>query len=101
MTRFTLVLLRRPAEAPEFSEVELDSLQEQHLAHLKAMHDSGAMVTAGPFRNQPDESFRGMCLYRTALEETRALAEADPSVKAGRMSVDVFDWLVPEGELQA
>ena len=55
---------------------------------------------AGPFRDQPDETLRGLCLYRTGLEETRALAAEDPSVRAGRMSADVLTWLVPEGELR-
>ena len=30
---FTLVLLRRPSDAPEMSDVELDALQARHLAY--------------------------------------------------------------------
>jgi hypothetical protein len=36
---------------------------------------------------------------RTDLEETRRLAELDPSVRAGRMRVEVLSWYVPEGDL--
>ena len=49
MARFTLVLLRRPAEAPSLPEEELETLQEQHLAHLEAMRERGALLLARPF----------------------------------------------------
>jgi uncharacterized protein len=96
---YSLVLLRRGPKAAELSEEELDRLQEAHLAHLQEMRERGAMVAAGPFREQEDESFRGLCLYVVGLEETRKLAESDPSVRAGRMEIDVMTWLTPKGEL--
>jgi uncharacterized protein len=96
---YSLVLLRRGPRAAEFSDEELDRLQEAHLAHLQAMRERGAMVAAGPFREQEDETFRGLCLYIVGLEETRQLARSDPSVQAGRMAVDVMTWLAPKGEL--
>jgi uncharacterized protein YciI len=94
---YTFVLLRRPDDAPDFPEEELDQLQEQHLAHLDAMRARGVLLAAGPFGDQPDESWRGLCLYRTSIEETRALAEQDPSVRAGRLAVDVFTWCTKKG----
>jgi uncharacterized protein YciI len=97
---YSLVLLRRGPRALEFSEAELERLQAQHLAHLDAMRKGGVLLVAGPFRDQPDETFRGLCLYRTDLEETRRLAEKDPSVQAGRMSVDVMTWLTKKGEVE-
>jgi uncharacterized protein YciI len=88
----TLVLLRRPADAPEYPEAELERLQAAHLAHLAAMHERGAMVAAGPFDDRTDESLRGLCLYTTDIEETRALAAQDPAIVAGRIVADVFSW---------
>ena len=96
---YGFVLLRRGPRASEFSEEELDRLQEQHLAHLAAMHEQGHMLLAGPFSDQADESLRGFCLYKTGLEETRRLAESDPSVQAGRMAVDVMTWWTGLGAL--
>jgi uncharacterized protein len=96
---YTLVLLRRGPRALEFSDVELEELQAQHLAHLDAMRARRVLLVAGPFDEQPDETFRGLALYRTDLEETRRLAEQDPSVRAGRMAVDVMTWLTRKGEL--
>ena len=97
--RYSLVLLRRGPRALEFSEEELDRLQAAHLAHLDAMRERGALLSAGPFRDQEDETFRGICIYRTGLEETRELANSDPSVQAGRMRVEVVTWLTPAGEV--
>jgi len=96
---YGFVLLKRGPRADEFSDDELSRLQEQHLAHLAAMSDLGALVLAGPFSDQPDEAVRGFCLYRTDLEETRRLAESDPSVQAGRMAVDVMTWWTKRGSL--
>jgi uncharacterized protein YciI len=97
--RYTLVLLRRPADAPALPEEEIDALQERHLAHLSAMRERGALLVAGPFSNQPDDALRGMCLYRVGLEEARRLAEEDPAVKAGRLAVDVLTWSTAKGAL--
>jgi uncharacterized protein YciI len=97
--RYTLVLLRRGERAHEYSEEELVTLQERHLAHLRAMTERGAMAVAGPFGDQPDDRLRGMCLYTVGLEEARGLAEADPAVRAGRLAVDVLSWYVPRGEV--
>ena len=97
---YTFVLLKRGPRADEFSDEELDRLQEQHLAHLRAMTEQGHLLIAGPFSDQPDESLRGFCLYGTDLEETRHLAESDPSVQAGRMAVDVMTWWTKRGSLR-
>jgi uncharacterized protein len=96
----TLVLLKRPPDAPDFSEERLDEIQAQHLAHLRQMRERGAMVAAGPFDDQPDESLRGMCLYRTDLEETRRLCQQDPAVRARRLAVDVLTWWFPVGTVR-
>jgi uncharacterized protein YciI len=100
LEKTTLVFLRRPADAPPFSDDELDALQAAHLAYLAAMKEAGHLLVAGPFADSPDESWRGICLYRTGLAETRALAESDPMVRAGRLEVDVFTWLTQRGELR-
>ena len=96
---YSFVLLKRGPRASEFSDEELDRLQEQHLAHLDAMKEQGHLLVAGPFSDQPDETLRGFCLYRTSVEETRRLAESDPSVQAGRMAVDVMGWWTKRGSL--
>ena len=100
LERFSFVLLRRGPRADEFSEEKLDRLQEAHLAHLGAMKERGVMAVAGPFSEQPDETWRGFCLYTVELAEARRLAESDPSVQAGRMAVQVFDWWTKKGTVR-
>ena len=98
---YSLVLLCRGPRAHEYGEEELTRLQAQHLAHLDAMRERGALLVAGPFRDQEDETFRGVCVYRTGLAETRELAWADPSVQAGRMRAEVVTWLTERGALSS
>jgi uncharacterized protein len=98
MESFQLVLLMRPADRKTIPDAEAEEIQKQHIAHLEKMAQSGKMVIAGPFGAQRDPSFRGACLYRVATpEEARALAEADPAVKAGRLRVEVITWYVGKG----
>ena len=99
LEQFAFVLLRRGPRAAEFSDVELEALQAQHLAHLDEMAARGKLVAAGPFSDQPDDSLRGLCFYATSVEEARALAERDPSVRAGRLAVDVMTWWTKKGSV--
>jgi hypothetical protein len=85
-----LCLFRRPPDAPDLPEEELDALQERHVAYQGWLREQGKVEVAGPFSDQPDESWRGLNIYTTSLEEARELAAQDPSVRAGRLAVDVF-----------
>jgi uncharacterized protein len=95
---YTFVLLRRPSDAPNLPETELDRIQEEHLAHLAALGVEG-LLAAGPFLDQADDSLRGVCLFQRPLEEVRRLLEQDPAVRAGRLRPDVFTWMTPKGAL--
>jgi uncharacterized protein len=97
---FTFVLLRRGPRADDYSEEELEELQARHLAFLDEMRERGHLLLAGPFRDQEDETKRGLAVYRTSLEDTlRLIEEGDPSVRAGRMSVEIMTWLTRKGAL--
>jgi hypothetical protein len=99
MDAYTIVLLRRPPTAPQLSEAELDVLQAEHVAFNGRMRQAGHALVNGPFRDQPDQSWRGLGVYRTPVEETRRLLADDPLGRAGRLTYDVFTWLMPEGTL--
>jgi uncharacterized protein YciI len=96
---FAFVLLRSGPNANAFSPAELEHYQAAHLAHLEAMTKAGKLAGAGPFSDQPDESLRGLCIFATSLEETRALMADDPSVRAGRMAPEIMRWLTHRGSL--
>ena len=91
-----VICLLRRAHAPELPEAELDALQERHVAYQQWLRREGKIAAAGPFSDQPHESWRGLTMYTTSLEEARELASQDPSVVAGRLAVDVFTWWTPK-----
>ena len=91
---YTLVLLRRPADAPQMSEAELDALQAQHLAYRAGLRREGPLVVNGPLSEQSDISMRGLSIFACDIDEAKRLTEGDPSVQAGRLSYDVMEWWV-------
>ncbi|MEO8745058.1 MAG: YciI family protein [Candidatus Dormiibacterota bacterium] len=96
---YTVAFLRRPHDAPAMSEEELDALQRRHLAFWARLREAGHVVVNGPFIGQPDESLRGVSIFRTSVEEATRMAEQDPSVQAGRLVLEIFTWLMPPGAL--
>jgi uncharacterized protein YciI len=83
-------LLKGPAWTPGESE-ELKALQKAHMEHIGRMAATGKLVIAGPFEDGGD--LRGMFIFRVeTLEEAKALAEQDPTVKAGRLKLEWHAW---------
>jgi uncharacterized protein len=98
--RHTVVLLTRPADAPDLPRAELDRIQDAHLAAQADLYDQGLLVGVGPFAVADDEPLRGLAVLATDPEHARRLYEADPAVRAGRLAVQVLTWMVPTGSLQ-
>lgn len=96
---YTLVILRWPDDLPSFSEEELAELQRQHLAYRAELGRRGVLVVNGPLVEQSDERMRGISVFACDLDEARRLTEADPSVRAGRLTYDVMQWWVRAGVL--
>ena len=96
---YTVVVLRRPAEAPEMSDDELDALQARHLAYRAELRRTGVVVANGPFDEQSNPSYRGMSIFACDPAEAARLSDGDPSVVAGRLAYDVMEWWVGAGSL--
>jgi uncharacterized protein len=97
---FELVLLRRPASAPDYPEAELERIQREHLEYHARLRERGQVVTNGPLDGQHDPSLRGLAFYRTgSLEQSRQLADGDPAVQAGRLVVEIMTWYCPPGTM--
>lgn len=96
---YTLVLLRRPSDAPDMPEEELDALQARHLAYRSELRRQGVLVVNGPLGEQSDESMRGLSIYACDLEEAARLSDGDPSVQAGRLAYELMEWWVAAGTL--
>jgi hypothetical protein len=99
LERFTVIVLRRPPDAPDLPESELDQLQEEHLDFMDAERAAGTLLANGPFDERPDESWRGLCIYTVDFEEALRIAANDPLVLAGRLELQPIGWLVPPGLL--
>lgn len=96
---FTVVVLRRPPDAPDLPEADLDALQARHLAYRAELRDRGLLVANGPFLAQSDDSYRGMSVFACDPARAAELSAADPSVVAGRLAYDVMEWWVAAGSL--
>jgi uncharacterized protein YciI len=96
---YTLVLLRRPPDAPQLSETELGRLQSEHLAYRAELRRRGVLVVNGPMGAQSDISLRGISIFACGLDEAARLNDVDPLVLVGRLSYDVMEWWVPAGTL--
>ncbi len=96
---YTLVLLRRPADAPEMPDEELDALQARHLAYRAELRRQGVLVANGPLGEQSDPSLRGLSIFACDPAEARRLTDGDPSVQAGRLAYDVMEWWMAAGTL--
>ena len=92
---YTVVVLRRSADAPEMSDEELDGLQARHLAYRAELWRQGVVVVNGLF----DESYRGMSIFACDAAEAARRSDGDPSVVAGRLAYDVMEWWVRAGSL--
>lgn len=98
MESVQLVLLLRAPTWRKLPAEEAEALQKAHIAHLTAMGDAGKIVVAGPFSDQEDPAYRGVCVYRVgSVAEARALAEQDPIVKAGQLRVEAMTWWYGKG----
>ena len=96
---YTVVVLRRPADAPDLPDEELDALQARHLAYRAGLARQGVIAANGPFDEQSDRSYRGMSIFNCDPAEAARLSDGDPSVIAGRLAYDVMEWWVRAGAL--
>ena len=93
-TYYMAFLKRGPYQPTDTAEV--NGIQRAHMAHIRKMAADGKLVMAGPFLDNGD--MRGIFIFDVAtLEEARALTEADPAVKAGRLILELHPWMSQRG----
>lgn len=92
MRKYVLGFLKT---GPKDGEVKGDARSElfkAHLANINRLAAEGKLAVAGPF-NDPEKKFRGLFIFAVpTVEEAKALAETDPTVKAGVLIVEYVPW---------
>lgn len=67
----------------------------KHVAFVNALHDAGQVILSGPFMKKAgglagELADGGMTVFKAAdLEEATRIAEEDPTVKSGMLTVEV------------
>lgn len=87
---YTLVFLRKGPASRE-DEARNERMQLAHLQHLTKLQMLGKLVLNGPIMIEHD--ILGLSVYAVEIDEARALAEADPKVKAGYLTVEAIPWM--------
>lgn len=95
MQQYFIAFLKKGVSRSQSKE-EADSLQRLHLEHLGKMYELGFADISGPFGDDGD--IRGITIYNVPTQQMAdSLANADPMVKAGRLSIEVHPWWAAKG----
>ena len=92
MRQYVLAILKT---GPNDAKVTGDARKEVfkgHFANMGRLAAEGKLAVAGPF-NDPAKIYRGLFIFAVpTVEEAKALAESDPTVKAGVLIVEYIPW---------
>lgn len=92
MRAYVLAILKT---GPNDAKVTGDARKEifkGHFANMTRLAAEGKLAVAGPF-NDPAKVYRGLFIFAVAtVEEAKALADTDPTVKSGVLVVEYVPW---------
>lgn len=92
MRSYVLAILRTGPKDAEFTGDARKALFKGHFDNMNRLAAEGKLAVAGPFAD-PEKKFRGLFILAVkTVEEAKALAETDPTVKAGVLVVEYVPW---------
>ena len=88
LTTAYIGFLSRGAQWTPEKTPQTEELQKAHMANINKLAETKKLVVAGPFGD--NGQLRGIFVFKVgSLEEAKELAATDPSVQAGRLSIDM------------
>jgi uncharacterized protein YciI len=92
MREYVLVILKT---GPKDAEVQGDARKavfKGHFENMSRLAKEGKLAVAGPF-DDPKKVYRGLFIFAVkTVEEARALADTDPTVKSGVLVAEYVPW---------
>ena len=96
MAKYFVVFLNKGPRWTAEETPDTRKIQEGHMANIRKMAATGKLVVAGPFTD--GGTLRGMFVFASgSAEETMALVNADPAIRAGRLEAEIHPWLAAKG----
>jgi len=96
MTTYVVGFFHRGPNAGKGDPAEAERLQAGHLANFGRLAEAGKLIVAGPFSDNTE--LRGMLIFKlNSVDEARTLMEADPMLKAGRLTLELHPWFAGAG----
>jgi uncharacterized protein YciI len=90
MKKYVMAILKAgPVKIQD--SVKRAELQRLHLRNILRLAGEGTLILAGPFLD--DQAMRGIFIFNVGtVEEARPIAESDPAVKAGTLTLELHPW---------
>jgi uncharacterized protein YciI len=92
-------LLTKGPHAGEGTKQERQAIQAAQNDYISQLAKDGKLLVAGPIDDRSE--WRGIYIFKCgSLADAKALAQADPEVKAGRLQIEVHPWLTEKGAIR-
>ena len=92
MRQYVLAILKTGPKDAEVQGEARKAVFSGHFANMERLAKEGKLAVAGPF-SDPEKKYRGLFIFAVkTVEEAKALAETDPTVKSGVLVVEYVPW---------
>ncbi|MDX1485475.1 MAG: YciI family protein [Alphaproteobacteria bacterium] len=93
--QYLYVCVSKPVDAPPEIDLSPEQVHEQHVAYLQDLFDRGLLFGSGPQQDPAGNRYGGAVLILQNvgdIEAARQIAGAEPNVREGLRSMEVFAW---------